>query len=210
MTQSLSLHNDLRFGDDTDIDALGISSEELVWRLPANLPRKPEGLSLVEPQYDTTHRPYVLERQDYLPSRLIWCAPILALAVLTLSLGLIAVRIPTLWLLLPLLIGITVCLWTCIDLRRHRLSLDDHGIHFGILDQMPEYSVSWLALAGVTVESSWFGRRLIIMHRQGPDASLELSHLIHLDQAVKQIRDYQRGLYRTPHPSACVSKSART
>lgn len=200
MTQPLPLHDNLRFGDDTDIEALGISSEELVWRLPANLPRKPEGLSLVEPQYDTTLRPYVLERQDYLPSRLIWAAPILALVVFGLSLGLVAIRVPTLWLLLPLLIGVAACVWTCIDLRRHRLSLDQHGIHFGILDQMPEYSVSWLALAGVHIESNWFGRRLIVMHRQGPDASLVLSHLMDIDQAAEQIQNYQRGLYRTPHP----------
>jgi hypothetical protein len=200
MTRSLTIEPSLRFDDDTDLDQLGISAEELTWRVPANLPRKPTGLSLSSPKYDVSALLAQLDAEQYAPSlRLLW-VPCLGLLMLTACLGLVAVRLPTLWLWLPFVVGLAVFVWSCIDLNQHRLMIDMHGIHYGVPHRLPEYSVPWLALVGVSLKGGLVGPTLLIMHRQGPDASLSLTGIKHAHHAFRQIQHFQRQLQGV-HPA---------
>lgn len=203
-----SIHTDtdaLRFSDETDLAALGISTEELTWRVPANLPRKPTGLSLTTPNYDVSAVLAQLDAEQYGPCFKLFAVPCLGLCIFMLCLALVAVRVPTLWLLLPMACGWLVFMGSCIDLSRHRLTIDLHGIHYGLPNQLPECSIPWLAVAGVGLQHGWAGSKLVIMHRQGPDESLSLSGLRQPDQALAQIRRYQQQLNRCYDRDDCYS-----
>lgn len=202
MTRSLTIEPSLRFDDDTDLDQLGISAEELTWRLPANLPRKPVGLSLLGPQYDVSALLAQLDAEQYAPSWRLFGVPCLGLLMLMACLGLVAVRLPTLWLLLPLLMGVAVFVWSCLDLSKHRLIIDMHGIHYGIPHHLPEYSVPWLAVVGVTLKEGLVGPTLLIMHRHGPDASLSLTGIRHASLAFGHIQRFQQELHGLTPPHA--------
>jgi hypothetical protein len=194
MTRSLTIEPSLRFDDDTDLEQLGICAEELTWRLPANLPRKPIGLSLISPQYDVSALLAQLDAEQYAPSWRLFGVPCLGLLMLVACVALVAIRLPTFWLLLPVALGLLVFVWSCIDLQQHRLIIDMHGIHYGVPHRLPEYSVPWLALVGVTLSEGLVGPTLLIMHRQGPDASLSLTGIRHAQLAFIQIQQFQHEL----------------
>lgn len=183
----------LRFDDHTDVAAFGISLEETSYRVPANLPVRPEGLALHTPHYRQEIPTPASHAQFFGLQWSVWLAPCAALLLLLLSVGLIAFRVQSLWLILPTVLVCAGFVWSCWDLAQHRLWIDDAGIGFGRRGR-PLHYMSWSMLAGIDQRRCLGGQVLILMHQQHTDQCIEIAHLAQIGQIKRLIWSHQQRL----------------
>lgn len=172
--------NDLKpcilFDDDTDLAALGFSTEAHDWRLPANLPARPQGLALgvrSEPIEWLEQEVAILQ---YQPDWRVWIVPTLSFGLMLSCLGLISMRLE---LASGVLIGLAIAIllmlvYTAQLLRQQRLSVDRHGISYAA---STAHRIRWHDLVGIASERCFAGRTLIFMSRQGVDHSIRIAYL---------------------------------
>ena len=183
----------LRFDDHTDVAALGISLDETSYRVPANLPVRPDGLTLRTPSYcDDTPIPSA-HAQFFQLGWSVWLAPCAAFLLLLLSIGLIAFRIQSFWLIAPTLLLCAGFAWSCWDLAQQRLWVDESGIGFGHAKR-PIHYMSWSMLAGIDQRRCLGGQVLILMHQYQPDQRIEIPHLAQVGQIKRLIWSHQQRL----------------
>lgn len=181
----------LRFDDHTDVTAFGISLEETSYRVPANLPVRPEGLALHVPQQHDQPASPSPHAQYFVLNWTVWLAPCAAFALLLASGALIALRVQSWWLLLPALMLLVGFVWSCWDLAQHRLWIDESGIGFGHPQRLSRH-ITWQMLVGIDQRRCVGGQVLILMHHKGADHSLEVAHLAQLPQIKRLILSQQQ------------------
>lgn len=183
----------LRFDDHTDVTAFGISLEEASYRVPANLPLRPEGLALQTPRYPHDIPQPSPHAQFFHLQWSVWLAPSVALLLLLVSVGLIAFRVQSLWLMVPTVLVCAGFVWSCWDLAQHRLWIDDAGIGFGRRER-PLHYMSWSMLAGIDQRRCLGGQVLVLMHQHHADQRIEIAHLAHIGQIKRLIWSHQQRL----------------
>lgn len=166
----------IRFDDDTDLAALGLSTEAHDWRLPANLPAKPKGLALGLYQTSTEWIEQEFAILHYQPDWRVWIVPILAFSLMLSCLSLVSLRLPV---ANSVLLGLAVTMlliltYTAQMLRQQRLMVDQHGVAYAAITAR---HIGWNDLVGITSERCFAGRTLILMSRHGVDHSIRMSYL---------------------------------
>lgn len=174
------LEHCLRFDDDTDLAALGLNTEAHDWRLPANLPAKPKGLTLGGRQASAEWIEQELAILQYRPDWRVWIVPVFAFGLMLSCLSLASLRlsIDHSALLLMTSSMLLILAYTAYTLRQQRLTIDQHGIAYSATtDCQNRTKIGWSDLVGIASERCFAGRTLILMSRNGVDHSIRIAYL---------------------------------
>lgn len=175
--------DDLRFDDHTDLTALGIDTEPHDWRLPANLPATPKGLTLGAAQPATAWTAQEVSILHYQPDWRIWIVPVFCAILMLCCLGLVGVRlsIGNSILLMLYSLALTLLAGSIYGLRQQRLVVDRHGVSYVSATMhrqaRSDAQIQWADLVGIASERCFAGRTLIVMSRHGINHSIRIAYL---------------------------------